>query len=96
MADNAGGGGGPKPTFWIIMAVLVVGLGYLGFSRMAKKGSGPGGTLSDQEMAAVKGAVEAPDANNATKGYSNPSDGLVVVPMLASPRAGLLKKTASK
>src|SRR5688500_2976174 len=57
---------GPKPTFWIIMAVLVVGLGYLGFSRMAKKGPGSGGTFSDQDMAAMKGGVEAPDANSAT------------------------------
>jgi NitT/TauT family transport system substrate-binding protein len=58
--------GGPKPFFWIIMAVLVVGLGYIGFSRMSKKSAGPGGTLSADEMAAMQGGVEAPDANSAT------------------------------
>jgi ABC-type nitrate/sulfonate/bicarbonate transport system substrate-binding protein/outer membrane protein OmpA-like peptidoglycan-associated protein len=48
------------------MAVLVVGLGYLGFSRMSKKSGGPGGMFSDQDMAQVKGGVEAPDASSAT------------------------------
>ncbi len=63
---------GPKPLFWVIMAVLVVGLGYLGLTRMQGKTAGPGATLTADEMAAAQNAVEAPDAANATtkKEYS--------------------------
>jgi len=68
MSDTPGGApsGGPKPFFWIVMAVLVVGLGYLGFSRISKRAGGAGGTFSSQEMAKVKGNVEAPDSMGVT------------------------------
>jgi NitT/TauT family transport system substrate-binding protein len=48
------------------MAVLVVGLGYLGFSRISKRTGGSTATLSDQDMAQVKGTVEAPDSAGVT------------------------------
>ncbi|MEP6731710.1 MAG: phosphate ABC transporter substrate-binding/OmpA family protein [bacterium] len=65
-------GNGPKPLFWVIMAVLVVGLGYLGLTRVQKRTSSNTATLSDSEMAATKAGVEAPDAASATtkKEYS--------------------------
>ncbi len=59
-------GNGPKPLFWIIMAVLVVGLGYLGLTRLQNRTSTAGGTLTADEMAAAKNGVEAPDAASAT------------------------------
>ncbi|MEO7455055.1 MAG: phosphate ABC transporter substrate-binding/OmpA family protein [Gemmatimonadaceae bacterium] len=62
MSDN----NGPKPLFWVIMAVLVVGLGYLGLTRLQGKTGGAGGTLTADEMAAAKGGVEAPDNASAT------------------------------
>jgi NitT/TauT family transport system substrate-binding protein len=63
MSENSGG---PKPFFWIVMAVLVVGLGYLGFSRISKRTGGSTATLSDEDMAQVKGTVEAPDSAGVT------------------------------
>jgi Outer membrane protein and related peptidoglycan-associated (lipo)proteins len=59
-------GNGPKPLFWIVMAVLVVGLGYLGLTRLQSKTSGGGGTFSADEMAQAKNGVEAPDAGSVT------------------------------
>jgi NitT/TauT family transport system substrate-binding protein len=59
-------GNGPKPLFWIIMAVLVVGLGYLGLTRLQTRTSTAGGTLTADEMAAAKNGVEAPDNASAT------------------------------
>ena len=54
--------GGPKPAFYVVMMLLILGvLGY-GVYRFKDRIPGAGGAaISQDELAAMKGGVEAPD-----------------------------------
>ena len=55
--------GGPKPAFYVVMMLLILGvLGY-GVYRFRDRIPGAGGTatISQDELAQMKGGVEAPD-----------------------------------
>lgn len=55
--------GGPKPAFYVVMMLLILGvLGY-GVYRFKDRIPGAGGTaaISQDELAAMQGGVEAPD-----------------------------------
>src|SRR5688572_4545435 len=54
--------GKPRPMFYLTMLVIVGGLIYIGVNRFSKRGaSGDTSTMSAEELANMKGGVEAPD-----------------------------------
>ena len=58
--------GRPKPLAYLIGLLLIGGLFWFGFSRISGKGTGLGGVFSSDDVADIKGQVEAPDANTVT------------------------------
>ena len=71
--------GKPKPAFFFVMLLVIVGLVYFGVQRFGARGGGAGGAggdsagaISQDELASAKGGVEAPDDASLTtvKEYS--------------------------
>src|SRR5688500_3699232 len=61
--------GRPKPAFFAVMLIIVGVLLYVGISRFSGRGLLGGGDSTDvsaDELAQMKGGVEAPDASNLT------------------------------
>jgi outer membrane protein OmpA-like peptidoglycan-associated protein len=58
--------GRPKPLAYLIGLLLIGGLFWFGFSRISGKRPGFGGAFSKDDVADIKGQVEAPDANSVT------------------------------
>lgn len=59
--------GKPRPLFYVAMLLVVGGLIYFGINRFSgRSGDGAGSNLSADELAAMKGGTEAPDASSVT------------------------------
>ena len=59
--------GKPRPLFYVAMLLVVGGLIYFGINRFSGRGGGDvGSNLSADELAALKGGTEAPDASSVT------------------------------
>jgi NitT/TauT family transport system substrate-binding protein len=61
--------GRPKPAFFVVMLLIVGALVYVGISRFSGRsllGGGDTTNVSADELAQMKGGVEAPDASNLT------------------------------
>ena len=54
--------GKPRPLFYLVMLAVVGGLIYVGVNRFSNRGAaGDTTTMSSDELAQVKGGIEAPD-----------------------------------
>ena len=75
MNDTPGTSGRPKPAFYAVVLLVVAGLLYVGFSRFTGRpvlGSRDSSNVSADELAKMKGGIEAPDNASLTtvKEYS--------------------------
>src|SRR5947207_12258124 len=60
--------GQPRPAFYVAVLLVVIGLVGLALWRYGAigPGGGPGGRISNEEIAQVKGGAEAPDSAGIT------------------------------
>jgi NitT/TauT family transport system substrate-binding protein len=58
--------GKPRPAFFLVMLVIVAGLIYFGVNRFGQRGGGDDAQLSQDELDAMQGGPEAPDATSLT------------------------------
>ncbi|HMG70306.1 MAG TPA: hypothetical protein VK544_04275, partial [Gemmatimonadaceae bacterium] len=75
MDDTPGNSGRPKPAFYAVVLLVVAGLLYFGFSRFTGRpvlGGRDSSNVSADELAKMKGGIEAPDNASLTtvKEYS--------------------------
>jgi NitT/TauT family transport system substrate-binding protein len=58
--------GKPRPAFFLVMLVIVAGLIYFGVNRFGQRGAGDDAQISQDELDAMQGGPEAPDATSLT------------------------------
>ena len=58
--------GKPRPAFFLVMLLIVAGLIYFGVTRFGQRGAGDDAQISQDEMDAMQGGAEAPDATSLT------------------------------
>jgi NitT/TauT family transport system substrate-binding protein len=58
--------GKPRPAFFLVMLVIVGGLIYFGVTRFGQRGAPDDAQISQEELDAMQGGPEAPDATSLT------------------------------